>query len=333
MKRIFSFFAAFVLAITGAKAAPAKIKCLIVDGQNNHNWQQTTPVLKTILLNTGVFEVDVSTTPPQHEKPAAMPKQATAEQKKAHAEAMRVFQEGASARAAAAKPAWDQWQPRFQDYGVVISNYNGEEWPKENYDALIEYVRSGGGFVSYHAADNAFGNQSEYNEMIGLGGWGGRNATSGPYLRLRDGAWKPVEGRGPCGGHGPAAEFIIETFAPEHPIMKGLPPRWMHAKDELYHSLRGPAKNLSVLGHALSEETHEQEPMLMAISYGKGRVFHTTLGHHLDALDGLGFQITFTRGAEWAATGKVTQPAPKAGELTEGPKASLRPIKRSPANP
>jgi type 1 glutamine amidotransferase len=114
--------------------------------------------------------------------------------------------------------------------------------------------------------------------------------------------------------------------------MKGLPPQWMHAKDELYHSLRGPAKNLAVLGHALSEQTKEEEPMLMAISYGKGRVFHTTLGHYVEALDGLGFQVTLTRGTEWAATGKVTQTAPKPGELSAGPKAALRPLKPAPGH-
>jgi type 1 glutamine amidotransferase len=306
MKLSSLLLAAFALATTGINAEPAKIKCLIIDGQNNHKWQDTTPLLKTILEQSGVFSVDVSTTPPAGAKKPGAPNEA--------------------------KPAWDQWKPRFADYGVIVSNYNGQAWPKELHDALVSYVKNGGGFVSYHAADNSFGDQADYNEMIGLGGWGGRNAKSGPYLRLRDGAWKPVEGPGPCGGHGPQDEFIIKTFAPEHPIMKGLPPQWMHAKDELYHSLRGPAKNLAVLGHALSEQTNEEEPMLMAISYGKGRVFHTTLGHYVEALDGLGFQVTLTRGTEWAATGKVTQPAPKPGELSAGPKAALRPLKPAPGN-
>lgn len=294
MKTPLPILACSLLALSGiAGAAPAKIKCLIIDGQNNHKWQETTPRLKAILENAGVFSVEVSTAPPAGAK---------------------------------GKAGWEQWQPRFAEFGVIVSNYNGEAWPKDLHDALVSYVKNGGGFVSYHAADNAFGNQADYNEMIGLGGWGGRNAQSGPYLRLRDGQWKPVAGPGPCGGHGPQAEFVIETFAPEHPIMKGLPAKWMHAKDELYHSLRGPAKNLAVLGHALSEQTKEQEPMLMAISYGKGRVFHTTLGHYVEALDGLGFQVTLTRGAEWAATGMVTQPAPGPGELTAGPKAAVRPL-------
>ncbi len=50
--------------------------------------------------------------------------------------------------------------------------------------------------------------------------------------------------------------------------------------------------------------------MLMVIDYGKGRVFHTTLGHDTDALEGTGFIVTFQRGAEWAATGNVTQEVP-----------------------
>ena len=103
----------------------------------------------------------------------------------------------------------------------------------------------------------------------------------------------------------------------------------MHTKDELYHSLRGPAKDVSVLGSGLSDQTKEQEPLLMAISFGKGRIFHTTLGHYVEALDGLGFQVTFSRGTEWAATGKVTQPAPNPGELTDT-KAAVRPLKAKP---
>ena len=47
-----------------------------------------------------------------------------------------------------------------------------------------------------------------------------------------------------------------------------------------------------------------------AIAFGKGRVFHTALGHGLEAIKCVGFATTLQRGTEWAATGKVTQPAP-----------------------
>jgi len=56
--------------------------------------------------------------------------------------------------------------------------------------------------------------------------------------------------------------------------------------------------------------TGHDEPILMVISYGKGRIFHTTMGHDLAALNCVGFITTYQRGTEWAATGKVTQKVP-----------------------
>ena len=330
-----SLLASLLLTATflsaGACAETPKAKVLIVDGQNNHKWAETTPLLKAILENTGRFSVEVSTTPPAPAKPKPLPKNATPEQRAAYQEAVKASEAQAEAYKAKTQELWGTWHPRFADYDVVISNYNGENWPKEMQEALLAFVRNGGGFVSYHAADNSFADWPEYNEMIGLGGWGGRTEKAGPYLRLRDGAWIKVQAPGPCGGHGAREEFLVETIAPGHPIMHGLPAKWMHSQDELYHSLRGPADGVTVLASATSPITKESEPMLMTLSFGKGRVFHTTLGHYVEALSGLGFQTTFVRGTEWAATGKVTLPAPKPDELPEGPKAAVRdPLVKAP---
>lgn len=318
---------AFGLLGSPAQSAAPKIKVLILDGQNNHQWATTTPLLKAILEDTGIFTVDVSTAPAGPARPPRLPKNPTPEQTAAHAETLKAFEASEATRKASLTALWAQWRPRFSDYNVVVSNYNGEDWPEEVRAAFVAFVRNGGGFVSYHAANNAFPSWPEYNEMIGVGGWGGRTPKSGPYLRLRDGAWTTEQRDGPSGGHGPQHEFLVETYSPEHPILKGLPPQWRHAQDELYHALRGPAKEVTVLGAALSDQTHEREPMLMVRNFGKGRVFHTTLGHFVEALSGLGFQVTFARGVEWAATGQVTQPAPKPGALTDGPKAAQKPLK------
>jgi hypothetical protein len=175
---------------------------------------------------------------------------------------------------------------------------------------LEDYVGGGGGFVSVHAANNSHPDWKAYNEMIAVGGWGGRSELSGPYLRLRDNRWTTDTTPGRGGSHGAKHEFVVETRVADHPITRGLPRKWRHASDELYDRLRGPAKNVTVLASAFSDPktngSGEHEPILMAIDYGKGRVFHTTLGHDTVAMSDRGFEETLKRGTEWAATGRVT---------------------------
>lgn len=271
--------AALALLATAAAcaAAPAPMKALIVDGQNNHNWKATTPLMKQQLEETGLFTVDVATAP-------------------ADAKDMGTF------------------KPDFAAYKVVVSNYNGADWSEETRKALVDYMNSGGGLVIVHAADNSFGQWKEYNEMIGVGGWGGRNEKDGPYLRWRDG--KVVRDTKPGGGgsHGSQHPVQIHVRDPKHPVTKGLPPSFMHSTEELYNSMRGPAVNLAVLATAFSPKdkggSGEEEPVLMAIAYGKGRCFHTVLGHDVAQMKSVAFIVTLQRGTEWAATGKVTQKVP-----------------------
>jgi type 1 glutamine amidotransferase len=172
-------------------------------------------------------------------------------------------------------------------------------------DAFTKYVADGGGFVSVHAANNSFPEWKEYNDMIGVGGWGGRNEKSGPWLYVKDGKLFRDTSAGNGGAHGPQHEFIVETQSPDHPIMRGLPKRWLHAKDELYSKLRGPGENVEILSTAVSDLTAVNEPNNLVLAYHKGRVFHTTLGHADYSMLDRGFYTLLQRGTEWVATGNV----------------------------
>ena len=269
--RALAVLLAFTFISTAIADEPAKLKALIVDGQNNHNWKSTTPVIKYALESSGRFTVDVATSPPKDTTGFA---------------------------------------PAFKNYDVVVSNYNGARWPKETDAAFLDYLKNGGGFVCLHAANNSFGDWPEYNTIIGLGGWGGRNEKHGPYVTYRDGKIFRDMAKGGGGGHGKQHDFIVTMHDTEHPITKGLPKEWLHVKDELYDRLRGPAENMTVLATSFSDKATggrgEHEPMMMVLDYGKGRCYHTPMGHADYSMKCVGFIFTLQRGAEWAATGKVT---------------------------
>jgi type 1 glutamine amidotransferase len=260
--------------------ADEPIHVLIVDGQNNHDWRKTTPVLKSCLETTGRFQVDVVTSP-DRDKPTE---------------------------------DWNGFRPQFAKYGAVLSNYNGQSWPKEVQKSLEEYVTKGGGLVVVHAANNAFPEWPEYNEMIGLG-W--RGADFGPRVTVdKDGKVVRTEkNQGPGAGHGSQHDFAVVVRDRQHPVMIGIPAEWMHIKDELYHGQRGPAANMNILATAFSAKstggTDEHEPMVWWIPHGKGKVFTTVFGHGDYSMKCVGFQTIIARGTEWVATGKVTLPLPK----------------------
>jgi len=274
--------AALALTLCLTLPAQSRLPILIVDGVNNHDWQTATLALKQILEVTGRFHVDVSTSPPRDAPPAA----------------------------------WAAWRPAFSSYKSVIVNFNGGHldnglrWPPEVERSFEHYLRSGGGVVIFHAANNAFLHWPAYNDIIGLG-W--RDKSFGPGL-IFDGSGKLVRipaGSGLNPGHGPRHDFQIRVRSTRHPITRGFAQTWTHPAEQLTHGQHGPAHGLTILTSAWSKDSRQHEPLDWVRRYGKGRVYTTMLGHTWKNepnpnLDSPAFQSLFSRAVEWTASGRVT---------------------------
>jgi mono/diheme cytochrome c family protein len=271
-----------LLVLGSVEQAAAPIRVMLLDGESGgpyHKWQLTSQVLRKQLDETGLFQVDVVTAPP-------------------------------------AGSSFTAFKPEFVKYQAVVLNYDApdERWPSELKASFEQYVRTGGGLVIVHAADNAFPRWKAFNDMIGVGGWRDRTEQAGPFWYVKDGTLTSDTSPGRAGSHGERLPFRITVRDSSHPITKGLPALWMHQGDELYAALRGPGQNMKVLATAHSDPSNKgtgrDEPQIMVLNYGKGRVFHTTLGHDVSALSSVDFVATFQRGTEWVATGAVTQKVP-----------------------
>ena len=167
-------------------------------------------------------------------------------------------------------------------YKVIVLNFGYWDVPqlsdraKEN---LLTYVRNGGGLMPLHFACSSYQDWDEYAELIGR-------------VWVKDVA-----------GHGPRSKFTVKIVDKDHPITAGMTD--FEADDELYAKLSGKAE-IHVLATADSDWSKKTEPLVFVKKYGKGNVVHNLLGHDVKGRDYPAYATLLVRGAEWAATGKVT---------------------------
>jgi uncharacterized protein len=150
-------------------------------------------------------------------------------------------------------------------------------------EALFEYVRTGHGYVSIHGADNAAKDWSPtWKEMLG-------GVFS--HFGLPDGKTRK-------------GSYIVKIADTSSPITRGLAD--FPIKDELYYNIQMEA---DVRPLATIEYDGTAWPVAWTRTFGKGRVFHTPLGHRDfgpdkdDPLRDPSLGRLIVQGVEWVAAG------------------------------
>ena len=182
----------------------------------------------------------------------------------------------------------------LKQYRAFVLDYNGPRWGKAAEGNFIKAVSQGTGVTVVHAANNAFPGWVEYEKIVAL-------------------MWRQGT------GHGRFHPFDVKVTDRRHPLTEDMPDMRMHP-DELYHRLvhmhNTPFRVLATAHSSKqSRGTGNDEPMIIVKTHGKGRVFHTPLGHVWTNVPASRaspadpqFRNLIRRGTQWAATGKVTIP-------------------------
>jgi type 1 glutamine amidotransferase len=262
------------------------VPVLLVTGSHTHDWVNTTPVLSKILSDSGRFKVTVTEDPAKDLTPQTL------------AGVRLIVLHYRQTDKPAKYEILDEKGLKTPQVREVPPHPN--RWPEAAERALLAAVHDGAGCVALHYGTSAFDEPQaswpEYENLIG-GGW---RASKKQY------------------GHGTMYQFKVKLIDREHPITRGMPAEFLHAKDELYHkSLLLEGSRVLVTAFDDPEKggkpcTGKDENLAWVREYGKGRVFTFMLGHGPEQMRrSPGFQTLFARGCEWAATGAVTIPIPE----------------------
>ena len=153
-------------------------------------------------------------------------------------------------------------------YDALLIYANIVNISPEQDEALIRYVREGGGLVALHCASYCFQNSSSYISIVGA-----------QFKSHKTG--------------------IVRTLisAPDNPVMQGF--NGFESWDETYLHTKHNPKNRIVL------ETRGEEPWTWIRTEGKGRVFYTAWGHDSRTWTNPGFQDLVERGIRYCAGEKL----------------------------
>ena len=267
------------------------IRALILTGQNNHDWRATTPLLRTLLLNTGRFDVRVN------EEPTGMTSATLAPYD------VVILNYNGPRLGRVAEEALEN----FVRSGKGLVGVHGANWAFSGLVVLAENSRP---------TDILESPWAEFKQMIG-GVWSDKPPASGHAPRHKF-LVKFVDRKDPITA-GLASEFEADDELYHNIHMAANVHILATAYDDPRNTPESAAATVSdtssqstasspargKMPHLDMNPTGKDEPVLWTVHYGQGRTFYTALGHDAKAMEVPGFATTFVRGVEWAASGTV----------------------------
>ena len=285
--------AAIVFTALAPRTAPAgdaqgKLRVLIIDGQGEHDWRATTRALKSHLEARGRFSVDSASAP---RRPGLA---ASEEVMVEYHHAMTAF------------------VPDLGRYDVMIDNYCGDPWSPHLRRTLEDRLRAGRiGLVVIHASTGRIAGWAEFDRMVGLTSGDPSHSATIVKEETDEGPANLSSGHASCRVTKQPA--LVKIREADHPITRGMPAEWVHAPEEIHglHGLSTGIRLLATYGPFGGAASSGDEPAAWTVDYHRGRVFATSMGHDGDGRRCVGFATLVCRGAEWAATGRVSQSLPE----------------------
>ena len=204
-------------AAFGQKKAPEGVKVLLLSGgaRQHHGYRDQALVLSRALEDTGRYEVTIC-------------------------------EDGSILTS-----------PGLAKYDTMIVHVDRRDpefkFTLEQQQALLEFVRSGKGYVSIHGGDNAAPDWlPEWRDMLG----GVFSHVGLPDSKTKKG------------------DFLVEIVQKAHPVTAGLED--FPISDELYYKLQ---MRDNIIPLAVVHHEGQEWPVAWVRDFGRGRVFHTVFGH------------------------------------------------------
>lgn len=254
MKSILAFLVlVMTLAVVPLQAAPKRLLVVTTTLGYRHSSIPTLEKVLTRLSKSGEFTVDFVEQPSG--QPKALGKDASDEEKAA-------YKADEDKWMASLKAALQKLSPQsLENYdGVVFASTTGH-LPLPDPQGFLDWIKDGHAFIGIHAASDTFRDWPAYIDMLGA------EFT-----------------------HHGAKQVGVECINqdPSSPATAGLGKTWTITKEEIYQFKNyDPAKVHELLTLNKHPETGADGhfPVSWCKSYGRGRVFYTSLGHREDISD------------------------------------------------